>query len=229
MKLVNIILEGVKDIYFMHELMKRRFPEFNTGINVIQTSKNVKNGVKLNSKDGSTRVALKQVNGFDGIAKHSELLQSLPDFEGEFDAIVIFDADSKATKENGGCSARREYIKTELAKSKRHIQLKDDKIFLFPNNHDDGELETLMERFVSDDDGHRTFFDVCWRNYSLCVEKHGFNHTSQKSKMNEYTAAFNGEAWDYGGINKAFQDESLWNWNSQNLMPLYDFLSNVIM
>lgn len=228
MKTVNIIVEGQKDVYFLHEFLLRRFPVFKREDNPIPSNRLNDNAVDMQSVDGRLIVHIKGIIGFDQIKNLSNLTRQKPDLEGAFAFGIIFDADYAAKKTNGGFKARQNYLMDIL---KSHNPSRTDlaqSVFLFPNNGDDGDLEVLLERMVVQSPEHDTFLSVCWKSFSECVKRHGFNMTSQKSKMNEYMAAFYSGTWDDNGINRGLSESSLWDWNSHSLDELYTFISQLL-
>ena len=93
-----------------------------------------------------------------------------------------------------------------------------------PDNNRDGELENLLEDIVPQK--YVPLIAECWRRYEACLEIHGGQKPSQKSKMNDYEAAVLGPSvWDHGGIMKGLLDPNLWDWNSPKVAPLFDFIS----
>ena len=228
MKTVNVLLEGDKDVYFLREFILQRFPCFLREENSIP-HRLAKEPAEMIDEQHRVKVILYKMGGFRKVVSHADLLLPKADVRENFSAAVVFDSDYPASGDSGGQNDRRNWIKKAVKDSRRHVDLTDDLLFLFPDNKDDGDLEVLMERMVSDTDPHRSFLDVCWRNFDDCVKKHGFNPLSQKSKLNEYSAAFNADTWSDGGVNAAFSDESLWNWNAAALNPLYNFLQRIIV
>ncbi len=98
-------------------------------------------------------------------------------------------------------------------------------IFLLPDNQREGDLETLMRDCVNRvDPNHETFFMDCWAGFDACLKAHNFNPTTRKSMMTEYAAAFGVRTWDHNGINRAFFNDTLWNWQAPALAPLITFL-----
>ncbi|GAA9191207.1 hypothetical protein HpHA192_10880 [Helicobacter pylori] len=80
-------------------------------------------------------------------------------------ACIIFDADKKESQESdAGFDNKLEHICKEL-KEKR-IDFPREQIFLFPNNQDDGDLETLLLKIAN----HKEFIN-CFESYLDCIEK----------------------------------------------------------
>ncbi|UOR94280.1 DUF3226 domain-containing protein [Helicobacter pylori] len=78
---------------------------------------------------------------------------------------IIFDADKKESQErNAGFDNKLAHICKEL-KEKR-IDFPREQIFLFPNNQDDGDLETLLLEIAK----HEEFIN-CFESYLDCIKK----------------------------------------------------------
>ncbi|GHQ74617.1 hypothetical protein VN0405_03650 [Helicobacter pylori] len=78
---------------------------------------------------------------------------------------VIFDADKKESQErDAGFDNKLVHICKEL-KEKR-IDFPREQIFLFPNNQDDGDLETLLLEIAK----HKEFIN-CFESYLDCIKK----------------------------------------------------------
>ncbi len=78
---------------------------------------------------------------------------------------IIFDADKKESQErDAGFDNKLEHICKEL-KEKR-IDFPREQIFLFPNNQDDGDLETLLLKIAN----HKEFIN-CFESYLDCIKK----------------------------------------------------------
>ncbi|MFP6195416.1 DUF3226 domain-containing protein [Helicobacter pylori] len=77
---------------------------------------------------------------------------------------IIFDADKKESQESdAGFDNKLKYIR-EKFKEKR-IDFPREQIFLFPNNQDDGDLETLLLKIAKHDE-----FLKCFEGYLECIK-----------------------------------------------------------
>ncbi len=100
-------------------------------------------------------------------------------------------------------------------------------IYLFPNNRDDGTVETLLERIAAK--GKRKALTICWRGYEKLLDIFRFFAPSQKSKISEYASATLGaDVWEYQGQNKALFNRTIWNWHSQEIQPLCEFINELV-
>ncbi len=105
--------------------------------------------------------------------------------------------------------------------------------FLYPNNGEDGDVETLMER-AARRDLHATFFD-CFEDYEKCVSgvKDGsrqplYNVPNLKGKLHTYMNAqqlTNKQRKGLGSGDWLFENTNYWNLHAEALRPLLDFLA----
>jgi hypothetical protein len=106
--------------------------------------------------------------------------------------------------------------------------------FIYPNNNDDGEVETLME-LAARRDLHQVFFD-CFEDYEKCVsgvkDANGqplYNTPNLKGKLHTYINSQklnNKSRRRLGAGDWLFNDSNYWNLNTSDLEPLKVFLSN---
>ncbi|MGN8425178.1 DUF3226 domain-containing protein [Helicobacter pylori] len=148
---------------------------------------------------------------------------------------IIFDADKKESQESdAGFDNKLKYIR-EKFKEKR-IDFPREQIFLFPNNKDDGDLETLLLEIAKHDD-----FLKCFEGYLECIKskKHYKPIKNiRKSKWYAYLEALglenltktNIDVFDgKGKIKEKYKEEyeklkEVIDFNSNSLIPLKDFL-----
>ncbi|WRA41085.1 hypothetical protein KVJ61_02115 [Helicobacter pylori] len=133
--------------------------------------------------------------------------------------LIIFDADKNYE------SNKKEIL------SKTQQKITEEQIFLFPNNQDDGDLETLLLEIAKHDD-----FLKCFEGYLECIKnkKHYKPIKNiRKSKWYAYLEALGLENLDIfdskGKIKEKHQEEyeklkEVIDFNSNSLIPLKDFL-----
>ncbi|WP_273388601.1 DUF3226 domain-containing protein [Barnesiella viscericola] len=136
--------------------------------------------------------------------------------------LVFVDADT--VSKGWGYRQRKDYIEKEMM-----IKEISFSYFLYPNNHDDGDVEILMEQAVRRD-LHSIFFD-CFEDYERCVsrvkDKEGnplYNVPSLKNKLHTYMSAQKLTNQQRRKDHWLFGDERFWNLNVPQLQPLKDFL-----
>lgn len=140
--------------------------------------------------------------------------------------IVVFDADSP--KNNGGFQKRRE----ELQYRRDELCLDFD-LFLWPDNQGDGDVEVLMER-IARHDLYPEIFD-CFGKYEHCIsirknEKGEPFYTvpNLKNKLHTYFTSLpisKSQKDKFGHGAWRWEDETIWNLNSDALTPIKTFLS----
>ncbi len=78
---------------------------------------------------------------------------------------IIFDADKKESQErDAGFDNKLKYIREEF--KEKGIDFPREQIFLFPNNQDDGDLETLSSEIAN----YKEFIN-CFESYLDCIKK----------------------------------------------------------
>ncbi|TPH92732.1 DUF3226 domain-containing protein [Helicobacter pylori] len=92
---------------------------------------------------------VKDVTGKDNLSKR------LLEIEKYDKTLIIFDADNY--------KSNKKEILTVVSKTKQTIS--EEQIFLFPNNQDDGDLETLLLKIAKHDE-----FLKCFEGYLECIK-----------------------------------------------------------
>ncbi len=147
---------------------------------------------------------------------------------------IIFDADIK--KENqesdAGFDNKLKYIREKF--KEKGIDFPKEQIFLFPNNLDDGDLETLLLKIAKHDE-----FLKCFEGYLECIkskEHYKPIKNIRKSKWYAYLEAFGLEnltkidIFDNESKIKNKHEENyrrlkeVIDFNSKSLVPLKNFL-----
>ncbi len=144
---------------------------------------------------------------------------------------IIFDADIK--KENqesdAGFDNKLKHIREKF--KEKGTDFPKEQIFLFPNNQDDGDLETLLLEIAKHDD-----FLKCFERYLECIknkEHYKPIKNIRKSKWYAYLEVLGLENLDIfdskGKIKEKHKEEyeklkKVIDFNSNSLIPLKDFL-----
>ena len=132
--------------------------------------------------------------------------------------LIIFDADTAIN--GGGYNIRRKEIETKL----RDLHIQAD-IFLWPDNCNDGDFETLLES-IARKDLHERFFG-CFNDYELCLGDE-YLCPNRKGKLHTYITSMkltNKQRNKIGAGHWLFENKDLWNLDSVNLTALKKFLS----
>lgn len=164
----------------------------------------------------SSQFSIYCVNGKDNLWNVAPQFQEAEITGGN--NLVIFDAD---TPLNGGGYEKRKH---ELTERMRALNL-HAALFLFPNNHDDGIFENVLEHMMLYDKHHR-FLD-CFSDYESCLGDQ-YVHPNLKSKVFSYISSMkdlpNSKRKLLGSGKWQFDNPSYWDMTTDYLDPLKDFL-----
>ncbi|PUD11651.1 DUF3226 domain-containing protein [Helicobacter pylori] len=174
---------------------------------------------------------VQNIKGKDNLSKR------LLEIEKYDKTLIIFDADKDYE------SNKKEILKV-VSKTKQTIS--EEQIFLFPNNQDDGDLETLLLEIAKHDE-----FLKCFEGYLECIkskEHYKPIRNIRKNKLYAYLEVFGLEKFfqykwdtnnkkneekiiidDKGKIKEEYKEEyerlkEVIDFNSNSLIPLKDFL-----
>ncbi len=122
--------------------------------------------------------------------------------------LVIFDADENFTER-----------KKELEKRKEDLGVDFD-LFLFPNNKDEGDFETLLERIANEK--NKAIFD-CFQSYENCLSSKEkiYKLPNRKSRIFAYLEAL---AEETQSKKRDYSIPKCWNLKSDKLNELKSFL-----
>ncbi|GAA7474253.1 hypothetical protein KVE10_01790 [Helicobacter pylori] len=153
--------------------------------------------------------------------------------------LIIFDADKDYE------SNKKEILKV-VSKTQQQQKIIEEQIFLFPNNQDDGDLETLLLEIAKHDE-----FLKCFEGYLECIkskEHYKPIKNIRKSKWYAYLQVFELQNFfkdnrnrndkkneekiiidDKGKIRREYKEEyeklkEVIDFNSKSLIPLKNFL-----
>ncbi|WP_187864467.1 DUF3226 domain-containing protein [Helicobacter pylori] len=173
---------------------------------------------------------VQNIKGKDNLSKR------LLEIEKYDKTLIIFDADNY--------KSNKKEILTVVSKTKQTIS--EEQIFLFPNNQDDGDLETLLLKIAKHDE-----FLKCFEGYLECIkskEHYKPIKNIRKNMLYAYLELFELEKFfqykwdtnnkkneekiiidDKGKIKEKHKEEyeklkEVIDFNSNSLIPLKDFL-----
>ncbi|MFD0837106.1 DUF3226 domain-containing protein [Mariniflexile aquimaris] len=141
--------------------------------------------------------------------------------------VLVFDADTVEKK--GGFIKRSEELNYILKKLNFQINF-----FLFPNNTNDGDFESLLESIASSD---RKDIFKCFDAYEACVKslnKPSLNFITpiRKSRIYAYMETFPEidklKSKELKAGSNFFDNKSYWDLNSKALEPLNNFLTQYL-
>ncbi len=133
--------------------------------------------------------------------------------------LIIFDADTEVN--GGGYKKRKEELLAELKVLKI-----DAEIFLWPDNGNDGDFETMLES-IARKDIHDRFFG-CYQDYELCLGNE-YLCPNRKGKLHTYITAMKLTKKQRDKIGSGywlFENDTLWDLNSPKLDPLKAFIAS---
>ena len=133
--------------------------------------------------------------------------------------IIIFDADSE---ENLGGFRRR---KDDLESKLKQLDITAE-LFLWPNDNEDGDFETLLES-IARKDLHKQFFD-CFNDYEACLGRE-YIKPNRKGKLHTYISSMklsNSQRRSIGSGEWLFENDTLWNLEAPSLTPIKEFLTS---
>ncbi|MGL2380134.1 DUF3226 domain-containing protein [Helicobacter pylori] len=178
---------------------------------------------------------VRSINGKCNLSSH------LNEIEQYAKTLIIFDADKDYE------SNKKEILKVV---SKTQQKITEEQIFLFPNNQDDGDLETLLLEIAK----HKEIIQ-CFKRYLKCIEckcigikeHHGPIKNIRKNMLYAYLEVFELQKFfqykwdtsnknekyiiidDKGKIKERYKEEyeklkEVIDFNSKSLIPLKNFL-----
>lgn len=136
--------------------------------------------------------------------------------------IVIFDADTPYNQ--GGYQKRKSEIEEIKATNNMKFNL-----FLWPNNHEDGDFESLLLQMINLD--HKGILD-CFDNFTMCVGGHDpeqklYDLPGRKSEIYTYIELMRKSPLQQDAFKRGywlFNNPSFWNLDAKAGYPLYEFL-----
>ncbi|MEA3452219.1 MAG: DUF3226 domain-containing protein [Bacteroidota bacterium] len=210
-----IFVEGKADATFIRDYLV--FLNKNLAI-----SKNNQKEKELQDTENFIRIIV--AGGYTAIKKSLKTkFEEIQDFK--YKILVIQDADNSNTDpNNGGTELRIKY----LEEIKKELKV-NFKIFLFPNNENDGDLETLLLKIVNREKFNPAF--DCYKKYADCTKEIGSNEFS-KELLEDKRLVFN-YFRTYYGMEMAREEKRIftteyWRLTSKKLEPLKKFLNNII-
>jgi hypothetical protein len=214
-KNIHIFVEGDADVKFISDYISHIKPDTK-----VEIDKEQKPNIAYIYQGKSLMAVIHGLRGWTDIGNMKTYISQLKDEDNNI--LVIFDADT--SKNNGGFAVRKKQIEDYI--------LRLDEIFLFPNNKDDGELETLLENIINEK--NKPIFD-CWEKYETCLrdcasKKTGKTLTTpaKKSKIYAYLSALLGSSKKQQNLakdpNRNYTITEFWNLDADYLNPLKNFL-----
>ncbi|WP_187944349.1 DUF3226 domain-containing protein [Helicobacter pylori] len=171
----------------------------------------------------------------DGLCKNIKSILNNEDHRYK-QVCIIFDADIKeeSQESDAGFNNKLKHIREKF--KEKGIDFPKEQIFLFPNNQDDGDLETLLLKIAKHDE-----FLKCFEGYLECIkskEHYKPIKNIRKNMLYAYLEALGlenltktniGVFDDKGKIKEEHKEEyeklkEVIDFNSKSLIPLKNFL-----
>ena len=145
--------------------------------------------------------------------------------DGGDNVLVILDADT--IDKGWGFEARKRSTIEKMRKNEIEFPF-----FLYPNNHDDGDFEVLLESLARKD-LHTKWWD-CFADYETCVSgirnesgKTKYVIPNRKAKLHTYISSqrlSNASRKKIGSGQWLFDDTDYWDLSRAEIRPLVEFL-----
>lgn len=132
---ILILTEGEADITFLRDYFLFHNPKLE------QKEQKKRNTKELILSDDIQKIKIKAIGGYTKVENEKTEMEAHSD--QDFKIIVIQDCDNP-NKNHGGLEARMKYLDEICQKIQFHFNT-----FLFPNNNENGDLETLLLKIVN--------------------------------------------------------------------------------
>ncbi|MDI9319906.1 MAG: hypothetical protein QM530_05450 [Phycisphaerales bacterium] len=164
--------------------------------------------------------------GFNGLEKQIDEFKQIEQYkkrEGGIN-IILFDADYSGREINHGFKEKSKYLIEQ--KARLGIEFVS---FLFPDNLNDGTLETLLETCVQ----HKSIIE-CWKGFEDCVKSkgNGYNVPANKTKVYAYLECLHGDTKAEKEMikdkNRNFTERDKWVFDevdNESIKKMFDFLN----
>mgnify|MGYP004448804873 FL=1 len=136
--------------------------------------------------------------------------------EQEGKNLVIFDADFEDNQ--GGFQKRQ----IELLQKREDLGISFE-LFLFPNNHDDGDVEACFEMMMLPQ--HIRIME-CFNDFEVCLGP-DYLHPNRKGRCHTYISSMPMSKTKHDRLGTGqwqFDNPEYWDINASGLQPLRDFL-----
>ena len=165
------------------------------------------------------------MDGVDNLFSEA-ILNVIHQYQEENDnVLIILDADF--IDKGWGFAKRHKDIERKMQSSNICCPF-----FLYPNNHDDGDVEMLMESLARKDI-HQSWWN-CFEDYKMCVkgihDDNGnlrYNIPNRKAKLHTFISSQQLSKSQRDKIGRGhwlFDNDTYWNMSGATLRPLLEFL-----
>lgn len=215
MSKILIIVEGIADVVFLRDYIK--FLKNGCSIDEKKLKKEKYIDIKISE---NIQIKILMGGGYTAIGNLSSTIETYID-QG-YKISIIQDADNPK-KENGGVENRMKYL--DDFKTEKGISFS---IFLFPNNKDDGDLETLLLGITNK--SKYDMADECYEKYIECTSN--FSNKEFIDELREDKSKVFNYFRTYYGMDKAkeqnrYYEKDYWDFNNVKLNPLEKYLHSL--
>jgi len=211
-----IFVEGKADACFLRDYLKFLYSN-------LEITKDNKTEKELKNNESIVRIIV--TAGCDKIRENFRVkFEEINDYN--YKILVIQDADDmRKNKNTGGVTLRTLFLEN----LKKELNVNFD-FFLFPNNEDDGDLETLLLKIVNNE--YFTKTKDCYFQWIECAKEHSPSENIEELKLPKnivynYFRTFHGMK-KANEENRDYSDE-YWRFSSKSLEPLKKFLEKNII
>lgn len=222
MKKYIFLVEGIADLIFLRDFFKYAIEDT---LEVL-FSKGVKNDndstkLKIIKKENFT-IDVFITGGYTAIDKFMKIkLKEFSDFG--YEIILVFDTDDPS-KPHGGFEERNSYLQKIAVQNKTSF-----KIFLFPNNKDDGDLENLLLNIVNEN--KYSPYHTSYTHYANSISSYSSSEFCNELLCHKHIVYNYFQV--YFGMEKAREEnrdykKEFWEYNHPHLEPLKRFVKSII-
>lgn len=192
-----IIVEGKEDHFFLKNYLSYIFKNSNCRIETLESKKGEEVSCSIYIEKDSLYIKLRWIGGKYNLDREN-IRSSIDEGLG---IMIVFDANENT----------RELVSKKLRGLKY-------KLFLFPDNSNNGNLEGLLEQIILPD--KQGIFE-CFEAYEKCLKEKNYPLPGKKAKIYSYKKILG--AFDEKHDEKQFKSE-YWNFDSSKLDSLKNFL-----
>lgn len=202
MKKTIIFVEGIADLVFLKDFIEHHFIyTFNSVPKINETTKDI---ILIHNNQNIIKIYI--LGSKEALGDPNKYNLVLAEINKEsYDAkLIVLDADDDFAGTKTMCNSF-----TDLNLTSNYV---------FPNNKDDGDLETILENIQADNN-----ISNCWINFESCINniKPEYTIPAKKSKIHTYLEILNPNTNkgkdNCKERNRNYKDTSIWNMhNLQN-------------
>lgn len=235
----RIYVEGEMDRAFirhlLHSLFGITFPDIPSDPLMLEKERlKLPLETTVNIKSKKFTFQLFSLGGFDRIKSLGRAI-FMDKIGHGLQTIFILDADTTNNtnvKSTGGHKKRLAHLNKTISNIIKKLdpstsKTEEPKIFLFPDNINDGTIENLLENMITKEG--MNFSSICWETFKTSLSLEAYNSPPLKSKIYAYAGAMNISCLNFNGLNNSFsKTKNVWDWDSKALENLITFLTQVM-